>query len=320
MKLRNIFPCIVMLVSCAAAFAQAPHGTVVREATLYVTPDTTSAKMAQVSRGRNLVVLETTPGWVHVEAVLPSNLRPDDPDDDEPQFRVLTGWIVDKGVVRAATPNGDRIIFGAAADAEDQASRRGGRKGAATDARWLYYRVYDLFPNSPLAGESLYRAADVQWQLDKADVMSRPSARERDPNLRDKINEDLMKEVIKKFPDTKWADLAAFHMIDNKLCGEWQGASKCPEKEAGIYEKYASEHPQSPAAAEALYDAAWRWAALIQIYQTEDQANKSNQARQKAEEIAQRVATESKNDWGARAQELLFLLQQSVPTWGDKRE
>jgi hypothetical protein len=316
----KVFAIPVFFFLVCAAFAQAPHATVVREATLYLSPDTTSAKMAQVARGRNLVLLETTPGWVHVEAVLPSNLRPDsDDDEDQPQPRVLSGWIVDKGVVRASTPNGDRIIFGAAADAEDQASRRGGRNGAAADARWLYYRVYDLFPNSPLAGESLYRAADVQWQVEKADIMSRPSSHEQSPNLRDKINEDLMKEVIKKFPNTKWADLAAFHMIDNKLCGDWQGASKCPEKEAGIYEKYASDHPQSPAAAEALYDAAWRWSALIVIYKAEGDAKKSEQARQKALEVAQKAA-QFKDDWGARAQALLYLVQQNVPTYGDQRE
>lgn len=318
MKLKLVSIPFLFILSYAAV-AQAPHATVVRTATLYVSPDTTSAKMAQVGLGRNLVLLETTPGWAHVEAVLPNTLQPD-PLDDEPQFRVLTGWIVDKGVVRASTPDGDRIIFGAAIDAENEASRRGGRRGAAADARWLYYRVYDLFPNSPLAGESLYRAADVQWQLDKADVMSRPSAREQDPNLRDKINENLMKEVKKKFPDTKWADLADFHMIDNKLCGDWQGASKCPEKEAGIYEKYAAEHPQSPDADEALYDAAWRWSALIEIYKTEDQPKKSDQAKQKALDLAQKVASQYKNDWGARAQDLLYRLQQGVPTWGNQQE
>ena len=41
-----------------------------------------------------------------------------------------------------------------------------------------------------------------------------------------------MKQVIKKFPGTKWADLAAYHLIDNKLCGEWEAQAKCPEMEA----------------------------------------------------------------------------------------
>jgi outer membrane protein assembly factor BamD (BamD/ComL family) len=226
-----------------------------------------------------------------------------------------------KGVVQASTPNGDRILFGEAVDSEDQASQRHGRRGAAQDALRLYYRVYDLFPNSPVAGESLYRAADIRWQIEKADVMSRPSAHERDAYLRQGMNEDFMREVMKKFPGTKWADLAAFHLIDNKLCGDWQGSSKCPEKEAGIYEKYANEHPQSPAVAEALYDAAWRFSTLIEIYKTEDQPKKSEESRTKALALAQKVATQfPQSDWGARAQRLLYLIQQGVPTYGNAQE
>ena len=70
--------------------------------------------------------------------------------------------------------------------------------------------------------------------------------------------------LAKKFPNTKWADLAAFRMLDNKLCGDWLAQSKCPEMESALYEKYVAEHPQSPKAAEALYLAAWRQAALIE--------------------------------------------------------
>ena len=57
------------------------------------------------------------------------------------------------------------VIFGEAADSEDQASRRRGRRDAAQDALRLYYRVYDLMPTSPLAAEALYRAADIRWQV-----------------------------------------------------------------------------------------------------------------------------------------------------------
>jgi outer membrane protein assembly factor BamD (BamD/ComL family) len=132
------------------------------------------------------------------------------------------------------------------------------------------------------------------------------------------MTEDFMKEVIKKFPGTKWADLAAFHLIDNKLCGEWQASSKCPEKEAEIYEKYANEHPQSPALVEALYDAAWRRSALIQIYRTEDQAKKSDESRSKAIALAQKAVTQApQSDWGTRAQRLLFMIEQNIPTYGN---
>jgi hypothetical protein len=223
-------------------------------------------------------------------------------------------------VVQVSTPNGDKILFGEAVDSEDQASRRHGRRGAAQDALRLYYEVSQLFPTSPLAGEATYRSADIRWQIEKADVMSRPSAHEKEAFLREGMNEDYFTEVKKKFPGTKWADLAVFHLIENKLCGDWQGASKCPEKEAEIYEKYAKERPNSPAVAEALYDAAWRHSALIEIYKTEDQPKKSEESRVKAIALAERAAQASQGDWAARAQRLLYLIQQGVPTYGNAEE
>ena len=173
-------------------------------------------------------------------------------------------------MVRTSTPDGDKIVYGAAADAEDEASRRHGRKGADQDALRLYYRVYDLFPNSTYAGEGLYRAADIRWQVERLDVMSRGSAREQSSYLREGMNEEWMREVMKKFPGTRWADLAAFRLLENKVCGDWQGATKCPEKESSMYEKYTDEHPRSPAAAQSLYQAAWRQAVLVDMFKTDE--------------------------------------------------
>ena len=181
----------------------------------------------------------------------------------------------------------------------------------------LYYRTAEYFPTSPLAGEGMYRSADIRWQIDKADVMSRPSAKEKEAYLREGMPEDFMKEVIKKFPGTKWADLAAFHLIENKLCGDWQGSTKCPDKEADMYEKYVNDHPQSPAIVEALYDAAWRRSALIEMYKTEGQSKKSDESRGKAIALAQKAVTQgAQSDWGPRAQLLLFMIEQNIPTYG----
>jgi outer membrane protein assembly factor BamD (BamD/ComL family) len=85
-----------------------------------------------------------------------------------------------------------------------------------------------------------------------------------------------------------------------------------------MYEKYVKEHPQSPAAPEALYNAASRKAALIEIYKTEDQAKKSEQSRNQSIAIAQELISKyAQSDWSSRGQTLLFLVQQNVPTYGN---
>jgi outer membrane protein assembly factor BamD (BamD/ComL family) len=304
--IRTILLFVLVLCAALGHAADYQHATVIRFARIYLTPDSNSAVLGSLDRGRDMVVLETIPGWVHVTASLT-------------QEKTVTGWIVDKGVVRASQANGDRILYGEAVDSEDQASRAHGRNNAAQDAMHLYARVAEYFPTSPFAGEAMYRAADIRWQIEKSDISTRPSAKEKEAYLREGMNEDFMKQVIKKFPGTKWADLAAFHLIENKLCGDWQGDPKCPAKEADYYEKYVNDHPQSPAAAEALYDAAWRYSALIEMYKTDEQPKKSEEAKAKAIAAAQKVATQfPQSDWGARAQRLLFMIEQGVPTYGNE--
>jgi len=323
MRLRLVLLAVALL---AAAFfvvtpiasGQAQRGTLVHEETIRVSPAADAAKLGEAGRGHELVILDTSRDWTHVEAIIREPKKDADEDDPESEGKTITGWILDKALVTLATPNGDKIIFGEAADSEDQASRRRGRRDAAQDAMRLYYRIYDLFPTSPLAAEGLYRAADIRWQVERSDVLTRPSARERDSYMRGQIDEQWMKLVMKKFPGTKWADLAAFHLIENKLCGDWQGASKCPEKEADMYEKYAKEHDQSPSAPEALYNAAWRRSALIEIYKTEANQKKSEEAKNRALELTQKIVSQyGQSDWSLRAQSLMFYIQQGVPTFGN---
>ncbi len=91
-----------------------------------------------------------------------------------------------------------------------------------------------MFPNSPLAAEAAWRAADIQWQIQKADQASRPSAKEQEALYAGGDGRGAMKKVIKLYPHTKQADMAAYDLIDNKLCGDWQGQAKCPEKESEL--------------------------------------------------------------------------------------
>jgi len=272
---------------------------------MYVQPDTSSARVDTAQRGREVAIMDQSKNMLKVFAELGKG-------------RQVTGWIVDKGVVRDEMPNGDRIVFGEAADSEAEASKRGGRKGADKDAFRLYYRLYDHYPKSPLAGEALWRAADIQWQLEKADTMSRQSAKERDPIMRAGIETELMDEVRKKFPGTKWAALASYAKIDNELCGQWQGSTKCPQNESEMYQEYVKNHPDSPKAAEALYEAAWREAALVDMYKAENDAKKSQESLAKAKSLLQRIQSDyaQQGDWAARAMDLAYKLDQGIPTYG----
>jgi outer membrane protein assembly factor BamD (BamD/ComL family) len=308
----------IILFPARFAAAQAQRGTLVHEETMRVAPSADSAKVGDAARGRELIVLDTSGGWVHVEAFLIPPRHDEGATEEEEEGKTVTGWVSGKAFISATTQDGDRVIFGEAADSEEEASRRRGRRDAAQDAMRLYYRLYDLMPTSPLAPEALYRAADIRWQVERADVMTRPSARERDSYMRGQMQEDWMKLVIKKYPGTKWADLAAFRMIENRLCGEWEGLTKCPDKEAELYENYAREHAQSSAAPEALYDAAWRRSVLIEMYKTEPNQKKAAESKDHAIALAQKIISQyGQSDWALRAQRLIFYIQQGIPTYGN---
>jgi len=123
--IAGILPCVA---------ADTVRGIMVRPAQIYLQPATDSARIGQIDRGREVAILEAPHnGWVHVLATLNQNQATEEEKD-------ITGWMLDKGVVRKDTPNGDRIVFGEAASSEAEASRRGGRKGADADAFRLYYR------------------------------------------------------------------------------------------------------------------------------------------------------------------------------------
>ncbi len=306
-----ITACAFVLAMSVAGMAAIERGIIIREAIIYVSPDASSAKLSNVGRGREVAVIERSPGWANVVATV-------EVDPDQETERNVTGWIVDKGVITASTPEGDKIIFGEAVDSEAEASKRGGRKGSAQDAMRLYARLAEYFPTSPLAAESAYRSADIRWQIEAIDAATRPSSKESDPSLKYQIDEQYMKKVIKKFPGTKWADLAAYRLLDNKTCGEWAAEAKCPELEANLYMKYVADHQQSPKAPEALYKAAWRYSALIVIYKSNNDGKRAADSSARATSTAQRIITQfpDNNDWSTRAQRLLYMMQNNMPTFG----
>jgi outer membrane protein assembly factor BamD (BamD/ComL family) len=311
MKLStSVLIAFVVFVTALAAVAQEPpsdnkHGIMVRVTPIYVSPDTSSQKLGEATRGREVFVIDESGAWAHVLASLGGQ-------------KDVTGWILNKGIVHLNTPDGDKILFGEVAPASElEASRRGGRKGAGDDARRLYYRVFDYFPQSDLAGEGLYRAADIVWQMESHN-RDRSESTMVDLNNPASAADETMKLVIKKFPHTKWADMAAFHLLDDKLCADWAGQSKCPDKEADMYEKYAAEHPDSPNAPEALYNAATRRAALIEIYKTEDKPKQIEESRARVKADGNLLTSKyPQTDWAYRARSLMFTVDQGIPTYGN---
>jgi outer membrane protein assembly factor BamD (BamD/ComL family) len=331
--MRNGFFAFSALLVCAAQATAAPKppapslgpkATVIRNTNLYVAPDTTSARMAEISPGREMVIGERNGPWVRVFANTDEQISK---SQDAPVFGhdaaavPIAGWMQAPGVVSVETPKGDLILFGAAASAEIDANLPHAPQDFAQAARLLYQRMADFFPQSPLAPEAAWRSADIRWQLQKADVFSLPSAHEKDAYMREQIDEEEMRKLKKNYPRSKWADLADWDMLDNKVCGDWQGSTKCPEKEAEMYEKYAQEHPESPRAPEALYNAVYRQGALNDMYSANGDDKKAGEAKARAVTIAGTIATKyPQSDYAARAATLVYQLQESIPIYGTDRQ
>jgi hypothetical protein len=298
-----------------------PRATALRVTWLYVTPSADSQKVDRVQPGRELVVSDHSGAWIRVyantdiEEVHESRDTPVIGDDQAPP--PISGWMQAKGVVIETTANGDQILMGAAASEEASASDPRGPINAAKVARLLYRRVAEMYPNSPLAGEAAWRSADIQWQLQKSDFSTLRSSKEKDSYMREQMDDDEMKKVIKMFPGTRWADLAAFELVDNKLCGDWQGQVQCPEKESDIYEKYAQEHPDGPRTAQALYQAIYRQAVLNDMYTADGNDGKAAKAKNHAKELYGRMKDKfGTSDYSWRAGALVYKLDEGIPVYG----
>jgi hypothetical protein len=301
-----------------------PRAAALRVTDLYVSPDKSSQRVDRVQIGREMVVAEKSGPWLRVYAntdIVEEHQR------DAPIFGnnetppPISGWLEAKGIVVESTPNGDQILMGEAANQEVLASDPRGPVNAARSARLLYRRLVEMFPSSPLVPEAAWRAADILWQIQKTDASTRVSAKERDPYLRDQMDEDELKKVIKIYPHTRQADLAAFELIDNKLCGDWQGQPKCPEKESEYYEKYADEHPDGPRTAQALYLAVYRQAVLHDMFAADGSDKRADEAKAHAHAVADKLKQHfAQTDYAARAAALVYKLDQDVPVYGIDRD
>ena len=328
---------VLLLLAASAAYAQkkpkdkmagydrAARATLVHPAIVYVSADNDAQHIAEVGPGHEVVVIERNGAWVKVFAN--TDAADEQNDRSQPEFSTddaptpASGWIRDKGIVTPTTANGDLILYGTAANLEYEASQPHAPKDAAVEAHLLYRRVAEYYPNSPLAPEALYRSADVRWQLDKADIRTLPSAKEQEAYLRPQIYEGDMQKLMKRYPGTKFAALAAYDLIDNKLCGDWQGLPKCPEMEAGLYEKYADKYPDSPKAAQALYEATYREGVLVSMYIVEENRKRSEQAATNVQGLASELKQRyPQSDYAARAASIAYRVAQQIAVYGNDRD
>jgi hypothetical protein len=139
--------------------------------------------------------------------------------------------------------------------------------------------------------------------------------------MRDQMDEVEMKKILKTYPHTHQADMAAFELIDNKLCGDWQGQPKCPEKESEYYEKFASEFSDGPRTAQALYQAVYRQAVLVDMYGADGSDKKADGAKSHARDLAARLKDKfPQTDYAARAAALVYKIDEGIPVYGIDRD
>src|SRR6202451_2313416 len=92
-----------------------PKATVIRNTNLYVSPDTTSSRLAEISPGREMGSVEHHGPWVGVFADTDEQISK---SQDAPVFGneagavPVSGWMQAPGVVSAESPKGDLILFG----------------------------------------------------------------------------------------------------------------------------------------------------------------------------------------------------------------
>jgi hypothetical protein len=307
-----------------SGYDRSAKATVVHDTIVYVDPDDSSQKVTELLPGHEMVIIQHNGPWVKVFA---NTDKPDEGDPDKtPEFGndapvPDSGWVKDKGIVTPGMAEGDGILYGSAAGYEAQAAQPHAPKDAADEARLLYRRVYEYFPDSQLAAQAAWRSADIRWQVEKAGNADLPSAKEQEAYLRPQLYEGELKKVMKYWPGTKYAFLAAYDLLDNKVCGDWQGLPKCPEMEINLYLRYAAQYPESPKAAESFYNAVYREGVLVTMYQVDGEQKRADDAANKVQGMAADMKQRfGSTDWTWRAQSIAYRVKQGISVYGTDRE
>src|SRR5258705_1393909 len=168
----------------AQKYDRASRATVLHDANVYVAADADAQKVSLVTPGHEVVVVERSSPWVKVFANTDVGDDANEDDRNKPEFgedanvTPASGWIRDKGIVGPNTAGGDAILFGSAANFEDEAEHPRAPKGAAGAAHLLYRRGAGYFPDSPPAPEGGGRAPGIRSTAEKADPTNLPTPKE----------------------------------------------------------------------------------------------------------------------------------------------
>ena len=120
----------------AGNYDKAARATVLHDANVYVAADADAQKVSLVTPGHEVVIIERNGPWVKVFANTDINDDANEDDRNKPEFSEdanvtpASGWIRDKGIVGPTTSGGDTILFGSAANFEDEAEHPHAPKGA----------------------------------------------------------------------------------------------------------------------------------------------------------------------------------------------
>src|SRR5580658_10157489 len=93
------------------ALADAVRGTLVHEETIRVAPSADAARVGEAGRGNELVIIDSSRDWVHVEAILRPPSHDEDATEEEAAGKTITGWVSTKGLVmtRRKTETGSSL-------------------------------------------------------------------------------------------------------------------------------------------------------------------------------------------------------------------
>ncbi len=224
------------------------------------------------------------------------------------------------GVVSADTPKGDVILFGAAASEEADADLPTPRK-ESPKPRGCSTSAWPTSSPIAVAPEAAWRSADIRWQLQKADIFSLPSAHEKDAYMRESIDDEELRKLRKIYPRSDGRTWPTGTCWTTRSAAIGRVPPNARKKKPKCTRSTPQEHPDSPRAAESLYNAVYRQGALHDIYTANGDDKKSEEAKTRAVTIADTIASKyPQSDYAARAASLVYQLQESIPIYGTDRQ